>query len=69
MWVVSTLNGIAILRAYLLIFTGQNRSPSPLLRTTPRERVAILGLLAVMLLFGLAPQWILSAMHESPVHP
>jgi NADH-quinone oxidoreductase subunit M len=54
--VAAGLNGIAIVRAYLALFTGaRHESPVPMGITT-RERVAVLALAAVILGGGLVPQ-------------
>ncbi len=53
------LNGIAILRAYFLIFTGGRHFSAVSLVITPRERFAVLTLTAIILGGGLAPQvWV-----------
>jgi NADH-quinone oxidoreductase subunit M len=52
----AALNGIAILRAYLLLFTGRRHVTSVSLAMTVRERVAVLTLTALILLGGLVPQ-------------
>jgi NADH-quinone oxidoreductase subunit M len=53
---VAAINGIAILRAYLLLFTGRRYAGSVSLAITARERFAVLTLAALILLGGLAPQ-------------
>lgn len=54
--VAAGLNGIAIVRAYLALFTGaRHASPVPL-GITPRERFAVLALAAAVLGGGLVPQ-------------
>lgn len=52
----TALNGIAILRAYLLLFTGTRHSSTVSLRLGLRERFALLTLLALLLGGGLFPQ-------------
>jgi NADH-quinone oxidoreductase subunit M len=60
MVVVAALNGIAVVRAYLLLFTGcRHRSAVPL-PVTARERGAVLLLSALILGGGLAPQYLLA---------
>ncbi len=54
--VAATLNGIAVVRAYFLIFTGKRHSTTVNLRMRIRERVAILTLVALILGGGLWPQ-------------
>ena len=52
----AALNGVAVVRAYLLIFTGaRHTSPLPL-GITVRERVAVLTLAALIVGGGLIPQ-------------
>jgi NADH-quinone oxidoreductase subunit M len=53
---VAAINGIAILRAYLLLFTGRRYAGAISLAITGRERFAVLTLAALILLGGLAPQ-------------
>jgi NADH-quinone oxidoreductase subunit M len=60
MVLVAALNGIAVVRVYLLIFTGTVRQPSQALATTPAERIAIVGLILLTLVCGLLPQLILN---------
>jgi NADH-quinone oxidoreductase subunit M len=50
------LNGIAVVRAYLLLFTGKRHTPAVSLRIGTRERVAVLTLSALILGGGLFPQ-------------
>ncbi len=52
----AALNGIAIVRAYLLIFTGARHTSAVSLGITPRERFAVLTLAALILAGGLFPQ-------------
>lgn len=51
-----TLNGIAVLRAYFLLFTGRRHTATVSLRTGLRERIAVLTLAALILGGGLFPQ-------------
>jgi NADH-quinone oxidoreductase subunit M len=54
--VAAGMNGIAIVRAYLALFTGaRHASPVPM-GVTPRERFAVLTLAALVLGGGLFPQ-------------
>jgi NADH-quinone oxidoreductase subunit M len=54
--VAAGMNGIAIVRAYLALFTGaRHASPVPM-GITPRERFAVLTLAALILGGGLVPQ-------------
>jgi NADH-quinone oxidoreductase subunit M len=59
------LNGIAILRAYLLLFTGRRYASSVSLSITARERFAVLTLAALILLGGLVPQLHVSSRHKA----
>jgi NADH-quinone oxidoreductase subunit M len=52
----AALNGIAILRVYLLLFTGRRYTSTVSLAITNRERFAVLTLAALILLGGLFPQ-------------
>src|SRR5262249_13730476 len=52
----SALNGIAIVRAYLLLFTGAKHTSSVPLEIGLRERVAVLTLSALVLGGGVYPQ-------------
>jgi NADH-quinone oxidoreductase subunit M len=54
--IVAAINGIAMLRAYFLIFTGTHHHSTVPLRVRPRERVAVLFLTALILGGGLYPQ-------------
>ena len=49
-------NGIAVVRAYCLLFTGTRHVSSVSLGITPRERFAVLTLAALILGGGLFPQ-------------
>jgi NADH-quinone oxidoreductase subunit M len=52
----AALNGIAVVRAYLLLFTGTRHYSTVLLKTGVRERLAYLTLAALILGGGLFPQ-------------
>jgi NADH-quinone oxidoreductase subunit M len=52
----AALNGIAIVRAYLLLFTGTRHGATLPLGITWRERVAVLTLAVLLIGGGLAPQ-------------
>jgi NADH-quinone oxidoreductase subunit M len=52
----AALNGIAVLRAYFLLFTGARHTATVSLRIGIRERLAVLSLAAVILGGGLCPQ-------------
>jgi NADH-quinone oxidoreductase subunit M len=50
------LNGIAVLRAYFLLFTGTRHASAISLGITPRERIAVLTMTVLILGGGLFPQ-------------
>ena len=52
----AALNGIAVVRAYFLLFTGARHGATIPLRATGRERFAVLTLAALILGLGLVPQ-------------
>jgi NADH-quinone oxidoreductase subunit M len=52
----AALNGIAVLRAYFLLFTGARHRSTVSLEIGPRERLAVLTLAALILGGGLYPQ-------------
>jgi NADH-quinone oxidoreductase subunit M len=54
--VATALNGIAVVRAYLLLFTGTRHTSTVSLEISPRERVSVLTLAALVLGGGLYPQ-------------
>lgn len=53
---VGALNGIAVMRAYFLLFTGAHRTTSVPLGITPGERMAVLVMSLLILGGGLFPQ-------------
>jgi NADH-quinone oxidoreductase subunit M len=57
----AALNGIAVVRAYLLLFTGIRHVSGVSVGITPRERVAVLTLATLILTGGLVPQPAVSA--------
>jgi len=52
----TALNGIAIVRAYFLLFTGTTHQSTIPLGITTRERIAMISLIAIVLGGGLMPQ-------------
>jgi len=54
--IASALNGISVLRAYLLLFTGTRHVSSVSVRIGFRERFAVLTLSTLILLGGIFPQ-------------
>lgn len=63
--VVEALNGIAILRAYFILFTGTRHEASISLNVRPRERLAVLTLCGLILGGGIYPQPGVSSRHEA----
>ncbi len=63
--VAAALNGIAILRAYLLLFTGRRHVSTVSLAITHRERFAVLTLTAIILMAGLNPQPNVESSHKA----
>lgn len=66
--VAAALNGIAIVRAYFLLFTGGRHAASVPLDINWRERVAVLTLAVLLLGGGLAPQAGAEAGHRAAEH-
>jgi NADH-quinone oxidoreductase subunit M len=62
---VAALNGIAVLRAYLRLFTGARHISTVSLKIGLRERTAVLALAALILLGGLFPQVGISSRHRA----
>ncbi len=52
----AAINGIAVVRAYFLLFTGARHVSTVSLEITPRERFAVLTLAALILGGGIIPQ-------------
>ncbi len=65
--VAAALNGIAILHAYFLLFTGTRQSSSVPLRARLRERVAVLTLAVLLLGGGLFPQPGVASRHRAAI--
>jgi NADH-quinone oxidoreductase subunit M len=63
--VAAAINGIAVVRAYLLLFTGARHSPSVPLGISLRERLAVLTLAALILGGGLYPQPGIASRHAA----
>lgn len=61
----TALNGIAVVRAYLLLFAGVRHAATIPLGLTGRERFAVLTLAALILGLGLAPQPALLSRHRA----
>jgi NADH-quinone oxidoreductase subunit M len=52
----AAINGLAVMRAYFILFTGARHGSTVSLGITPRERFAVLTLTALVLGGGLFPQ-------------
>jgi NADH-quinone oxidoreductase subunit M len=63
--IASALNGIAIVKAYFLLFTGTRYSSGIWLGASRSERFAVLTLAALLLLGGLLPQFNVAARFEA----
>jgi NADH-quinone oxidoreductase subunit M len=61
------INGIAVVRAYFLLFTGARHTSTVSLNIGPRERVAVLVLAALILGGGLFPQPGIASRHRAAV--
>lgn len=64
----AALNGIAVLRVYLKLFTGPRHSTSIDLRSRPAERIAVLVLVAAMIGGGIYPQPFLVSRYRAAEH-
>jgi NADH-quinone oxidoreductase subunit M len=62
---VAALNGIAVLRAYFLLFTGARHASTVALGIGLRERIAVLTLSALILGGGLFPQPGITSRHQA----
>lgn len=62
---VTALNGISVVRAYLLLFTGRRHVTGVSLDITIRERLAVLTLAILILTGGLFPQLYLEDRHRT----
>jgi NADH-quinone oxidoreductase subunit M len=61
----AALNGIAVVRAYFLLFTGTRPASTVSLAIGPRERLAVLTLTVLVLGGGLFPQIGVSSRHRA----
>jgi NADH-quinone oxidoreductase subunit M len=64
----AALNGIAVVRAYFLLFTGARHASTVALNIAPRERLAVLTLAALILLGGVFPQPGIATRHRAAAH-
>ncbi len=63
--IAAALNGIAVVQAYFRLFTGKIHVSTVDLSIGPRERIAMLTLVAMLLLGGLSPQFIVESRHHA----
>jgi NADH-quinone oxidoreductase subunit M len=63
--VASALNGIAVVHAYFVLFTGRQHHSTFSLKSRLRERLAVLTLGGLILIGGLFPQPNIAARHEA----
>jgi NADH-quinone oxidoreductase subunit M len=61
----AALNGIAIVRAYFLVFTGRRHATGVSLSITRRERFAVLTLAALLIGGGLVPQFLVESRYRA----
>jgi NADH-quinone oxidoreductase subunit M len=61
----AALNGIAVVRAYTLLFSGGRHASTVSLGITPRERFAVLALTALIVAGGLFPQPGIASRHQA----
>lgn len=61
----AAVNGIAIVRAYLLLFTGTRHQSTVSLAITPRERAMVLAMAGLILGGGLVPQLLVVSRHAA----
>lgn len=65
--VAAAINGIAVLKAYFLLFTGTRHVSGVPLQIGLRERIAVLTLAALILGGGIFPQAIVLSRHQAAV--
>ncbi|WP_425615737.1 proton-conducting transporter membrane subunit [Anatilimnocola sp. NA78] len=63
--VASALNGIAIVSAYFVLFTGTRHVSSVSLKMGRREKIALLTLVTLLLAGGIVPQLNIAARHHA----
>ena len=63
--ITSALNGIAIVHAYLRLFTGTQHHSSVSLGIVPRERFAVITLTTLILIGGIFPQFNVESRHRA----
>ncbi len=62
---IAAINGIGVVRAYLLLFTGKRPATGVSLAITARERIAVLTLATLILCGGLIPQAYLESRYRA----
>ncbi len=65
--IAAALNGIAVVQAYLKLFTGTRHVSTVSLRIGPHERFAVLTLSAFILLGGLLPQHSIASRYRAAI--
>ena len=63
--IAAALSGIAVVQVYFRLFTGKIHVSTIDLGIGPRERIAVLTLLALLLFGGLYPQFIVQSRHDA----
>lgn len=63
--IAAALNGIAVVHAYFMLFTGTRHVTSVSLRMGRREKVALLTLVALLLAGGIVPQLNIASRHHA----
>ena len=66
--IAAALNGIAVVKAYFLLFTGTRHASPVSLRIGNRERFAVLTLATLILCGGLFPQYSVASRHAAARH-
>jgi NADH-quinone oxidoreductase subunit M len=61
----SAVNGIGVVRAYLLLFTGRRHTTGVSLGITLRERIAVVTVVALILAGGVFPQTYIESRHRA----
>ena len=65
--IAAALNGIAVVQAYFRLFTGKIHVSAVDLSIGRRERIAVLTLIALLMLGGLCPQFIVESRYHAAV--
>lgn len=63
--IAAALNGIAVVHAYFILFTGTRHSSTVSLQIGNRERLAVFALAALILAGGIFPQWGVQQRHDA----